>query len=144
MTVMILPRDVFMSYLKGQPDIAIGMMRDLSARLRYTTRYVEKVIEWSQKLARGEYSETLKDGLAVTTDATATTDAEGAISELVGAFFHMVREVQERETRLRRRVEELEIVIDEVKKAKQVEEITESDYLQRLQEQAEKIRERKK
>ena len=144
MAVMILPRDVFMNYLKGHPDMAIGMMRDLSARLRYTTIYVEKVIDWSQKLARGEYSETLKDGLTVTTDVAATTDAEGAISELVGAFFHMVREVQERETRLRRRVEELEIVINEVKKAKQVEEITESDYFRRLQEQAEKIRERKK
>jgi CRP-like cAMP-binding protein/RsiW-degrading membrane proteinase PrsW (M82 family) len=144
MAVMILPRDVFMNYLKGHPDMAIGMMRDLSARLRYTTIYVEKVIDWSQKLARGEYSETLKDGLTVTTDVAATTDAEGAISELVGAFFHMVREVQERETRLRRRVEELEIVINEVKKAKQVEEITESDYFRRLREQAEKIRERKK
>ena len=142
MSVMILPRGVFMNYLKEHPDIAIGMMRDLSTRLRYTTTYVEKVVDWSQKLARGEYSETLQDSLAVTTDTEATTDAEGTISELVGAFFHMVREVQERETSLRRRVEELEIVIDEVKKARQVEEITESDYFQRLREQAEKIRKR--
>ncbi len=142
MSVMILPRGVFMSYLKEHPDIAIGMMRDLSTRLRYTTTYVEKVVDWSQKLARGEYSETLQDGLAVTADTEATTDAEGTISELVGAFFHMVREVQEREASLRRRVEELEIVIDEVKKARQVEEITESAYFQRLREQAEKIRKR--
>jgi CRP-like cAMP-binding protein len=144
MSVMILPRGVFMNYLKEHPDIAIGMMRDLSTRLRYTTTYVEKVVDWSQKLARGEYSEALQDGLAVTTDTEATTDAEGTISELVGAFFHMVREVQEREASLRRRVEELEIVIDEVKKARQVEEITESDYFQRLREQAEKIRRRAK
>jgi CRP-like cAMP-binding protein/RsiW-degrading membrane proteinase PrsW (M82 family) len=139
MTVMILPRNVFMNYLKEHPDIAIGMMRDLSGRLRYTSDYLEKVIDWSQKLARGEYGETLKDeGLTV------TADTEGTISELVSAFFHMVRQVQEREARLRRRVEELEIVIDEAKKAKQVEEITESDYFQRLREQAEKIRKRAK
>ena len=61
MTMMILPRDVFMNYLKEHPDIAIGMMRDLSTRLRYTSTYLEKVIAWSQKLARGEYSETLSD-----------------------------------------------------------------------------------
>jgi CRP/FNR family cyclic AMP-dependent transcriptional regulator len=137
-TVMKLPRDVFMSYLKGHPDMAIGMMRDLSKRLRYTTTYVEKVIDWTQKVARGEY-EALKDG-----GVTVTADTERAISELVGAFFQMIQKVEERETTLRRRVEELQIVIDEARKAKQVEEITESDYFQRLREQAEKIRERKK
>lgn len=138
MTVMILPRDVFMNYLKGHPDIAIGMMRDLSKRLRYTTTYVEKVIDWTQKVASGEY-EALKQG-----EVTVTADAEKTISELVGAFFQMVQKVEERETTLRRRVEELQIVIDEVRKARQVAEITESGYFQRLQERAAQIRERGK
>lgn len=100
MTVMILPRDVFMDYLRGHPEVALDMMRDLSKRLRYTTDYVEKVIDWSQKLARGEYSEALEGGLAV------AADAEDTISKLVSAFFHMVRQMQEREARLRDQVGE--------------------------------------
>ena len=52
-----------------------------------------------------------------------------------------VREAKEREERLRRQIEQLKIELDEAKMAKQVAEITESDYFQRLREQAEALRE---
>lgn len=51
-----------------------------------------------------------------------------------------VREAKEREERLQRQIEQLKIELDEVKMAKQVAEITESDYFQRLREQAEDLR----
>jgi pimeloyl-ACP methyl ester carboxylesterase/CheY-like chemotaxis protein len=46
----------------------------------------------------------------------------------------------EREQRLRQQIEELRIEIDEVKKSRQVAEITETDYFQQLQEKARELR----
>jgi hypothetical protein len=54
----------------------------------------------------------------------------------------MVREVYAREESLKRQVAELRIEIDEVKKAQQVAEITDTDYFQRLQEKAQAFRRR--
>jgi hypothetical protein len=52
----------------------------------------------------------------------------------------MEREVRAREQRLRQEVRELRIEIDEVKKARQVAEITESEYFQQLQQKARRLR----
>jgi hypothetical protein len=54
----------------------------------------------------------------------------------------MVREVYAREESLKRQVAELRIEIDEVKKAQQVAEITDTDYFLRLQEKAQAFRRR--
>jgi len=51
-----------------------------------------------------------------------------------------LREAKEREERLQRQIEQLKIELDEAKMEKQVTEITESDYFQRLREQAEELR----
>jgi GAF domain-containing protein len=51
-----------------------------------------------------------------------------------------LREAREREERLQRQIEQLKIELDEAKMAKQVAEITESDYFQQLREQAEGLR----
>ena len=55
----------------------------------------------------------------------------------------MAAQVQQREEDLRREVEELRIEINETKRQKQLEEITETDYFQTLQNQAKKLRERR-
>ena len=51
-----------------------------------------------------------------------------------------LREAKEREARLQQQIEQLKIELDEAKMEKQVAEITESDYFQRLREQAEGLR----
>ena len=56
----------------------------------------------------------------------------------------MAVEVQAREERLKRQVEELRIEIDEVRKARQVAEITETEYFQDLRQHAAKMRKRAK
>jgi hypothetical protein len=55
----------------------------------------------------------------------------------------MARQVYEREERLKQQVQELRIEIDEVKKARQVAEITETDYFRELSNKAQKFRERR-
>jgi DNA-binding response OmpR family regulator len=67
-----------------------------------------------------------------------------ALGQLARVFQRMGREVEAREARLKSQVQQLKIEIDEVRKAKQVEEVTESDYFQALQQRANDLRRRAK
>lgn len=78
----------------------------------------------------------------VALDAVAGRDDE--LGQLARVFGRMAQEVVAREARLRQQVQALTIEIDEARKAKQVAEITESDYFQTLQRRAESLRERKR
>jgi GAF domain-containing protein len=62
------------------------------------------------------------------------------ISRLGQAFGRMAQQVLQREESLRRRVEQLSIEIDEVKRARQVAEITETEYFQQLKAKVKKLR----
>jgi len=66
------------------------------------------------------------------------------LSQLARVFSEMAIEVQAREERLKRQVQELRIEIDQAKKAKQVAEITETEYFRGLREHAAKLRSRTK
>ncbi len=80
------------------------------------------------------------------TFAVATLDEvarrEDSLGQLARVFQTMARQVYEREARLKQQVQELRIEIDEVKKAHQVAEITETDYFRTLSEKAARLRER--
>jgi DNA-binding response OmpR family regulator len=64
------------------------------------------------------------------------------LGQLARVFQRMGREVQAREQRLRQQVQALRIEIDQAKRARQVAEITDTDYFQQLQERARKLRSR--
>ena len=63
-----------------------------------------------------------------------------ALGQLGRVFQRMAREVYAREQSLKQQVQELRIQIDEVKKAREVAEITESDYFRTLKERAQHLR----
>ena len=63
-----------------------------------------------------------------------------ALGQLGRVFQGMAREVYAREQSLKRQVQELRIQIDEGKKAREVAEITESDYFRNLKERAQRLR----
>lgn len=63
-----------------------------------------------------------------------------ALGRLARVFQTMAHEVRAREQRLRQQVQELRIEIDHAKKAREVAEITESDYFQELQRKARDLR----
>jgi DNA-binding response OmpR family regulator len=65
-----------------------------------------------------------------------------SLGQLARVFQRMAREVQAREQRLRQQVQELRVQIDETRKARQVAEITETDYFQSLQQKARDLRRR--
>jgi DNA-binding response OmpR family regulator len=62
------------------------------------------------------------------------------LGQLARVFQRMVLEVQAREQRLKQQIEDLHIEIDEAKKARQVAEITETDYFHDLREKARILR----
>ena len=66
------------------------------------------------------------------------------LGRLARGFQRMIREVRAREEKLREEVQALRIEIDEAKKAKQVAEITETEYFKSLRDQATKLRKRTK
>jgi len=62
------------------------------------------------------------------------------IGRLAQVFDRMAREVREREERMRRKIKQLSVQIDEAKRREQVAEITETDYFRDLQQRARKLR----
>jgi len=74
-------------------------------------------------------------------DLEATGGAD-EISRLSQVFGRMAKEVILREERLKKQVEELRIEIDQTKKARQVSEITDTDYFRALRSKAEQLRQR--
>ncbi|CAG0974210.1 hypothetical protein ANAEL_01349 [Anaerolineales bacterium] len=78
---------------------------------------------------------------------TTTLDKVGGgaeVGQLARVFASMTKQVYVRETELRKQVEGLKIVIDETRRKKAVEEITESEFFQSLTERAAKIRQKQR
>jgi len=66
---------------------------------------------------------------------------EDTLGQLARVFQNMAREVHAREQSLRRLVQDLRVEIDEVKKERQVAEITETEYFRDLVAKAQRLRE---
>jgi two-component system cell cycle response regulator len=67
-----------------------------------------------------------------------------ALGQLARVFQNMARQVDAREQRLRQQVQDLRVEIDEVRKARQVAEITETEYFRDLCAKAQRLRERQR
>ena len=103
---------------------------------RAITNPIMALTQAAQSIERGERFE--PESIA------SLTEARDELAHLARVFSRMAVEVQAREERLQRQVEELRIEIDEVRRARQVAEITETEYFQHLREHAAKMRERTK
>jgi hypothetical protein len=90
-----------------------------------------QVIPAAAEVEAGEFT------LASLDEVAARPDALGQLGRV---FQRMAHEVYAREQSLKRQVQELRIQIDEAKKAREVAEITESDYLPLLKERARRLR----
>jgi DNA repair ATPase RecN len=68
------------------------------------------------------------------------TQRADALGQLARTFQRMADEVQARERQLRSQIQELRIEIDRARQARQVSEITDSDYFQQLRRSAGELR----
>ncbi len=132
-------KDAFFDLLNDRLDVSLGILRGFSHRLRFSTTYIEKVIDWSQKTAEGDYS--FLEQIQPVEDQPGTDDDKAA--QLLSAFYSMVRKVKAREEGLKQQVEKLAFEIDQERRKKEFEEITGTEFYARLKEQAQTIRKKR-
>ncbi|MCD4684797.1 MAG: cyclic nucleotide-binding domain-containing protein [Anaerolineae bacterium] len=95
--VLVLHRKDFMEFIRQRPVVGLSMMRNLVERVRYTTIYLQEVMDATHQLVHGEYEE-LQDLSASSTEAE--------IQKLIQAFIDMAQSVQTRERTLQRALDE--------------------------------------
>lgn len=101
---------------------------------KYVTRPIVSLTGVANRIAEGDYQQDLTK--------ISVSRFPDEINTLAGVFAIMIDKVRVREENLKKRVEELRIEIDEVKRQKQVDEIVESDFFRDLQVKARDMRER--
>jgi methyl-accepting chemotaxis protein len=100
---------------------------------------IKPMAQLAQKMSTGtiDSDEAKEFEIKSLTGLVKRTDELGQLGRV---FQKMVREVYEREQRLKQQVQELRIKIDETKMARQVDEISRSEYFQKLRQEAKNIR----
>jgi hypothetical protein len=130
-----------MEALYKQPLLAVDVMRNLSGRIRYATTYIEKAIEWSHRIAEGDYGFAMSQIQNVQSTMIREKSDEARAGQLLSAFFEMVQGVQEREENLKQQLRELSIEVDETKRKQEFESLTESTFFSNLKSAAQRMRE---
>ena len=134
-----LTKEAFFQLLEQRLDVALGILRGFSSRLRFSTTYIEKVIDWSQKTAEGDYS--FLEYTQPLTNKAGTDDDKAA--QLLSTFYSMVRKVKAREEGLKQELERLSFEIDQERRKKEFEEITGTEFYSKLKEQAKTLRQKR-
>jgi GAF domain-containing protein len=96
-----------------------------------------RLIEVAQAMGAGEMT---KEQAAEFESEFKDVIGQDQLSHLVRTFANMAQQVIEREEELKRQVAELHIKVDLTRKAKQVAEITETEYFQQLEKRARRLR----
>ena len=126
-------RKDLLKILKERPELGLDLMRGLAARIRTSSSYVEKSIEWYNAIAKGDYSVTLKRvGDEHTTVLTRNRPDDTRVGEYLASFMSMVETVQQREESLKKEIQELRIKVDETRVSAEVNELTESSFFKDL------------
>jgi hypothetical protein len=131
----------------GQSELTVKLIFTVIATLVFTianagllaqniSRPLLRLTESARMMGNGKLTGAQANDLQTTTG----TDEISYLSQMFGRMAH---EVIQREEGLRQQVQELRIEIDNVKKARQVSEITDSEYFRELQEKIKNIREKK-
>jgi CRP/FNR family cyclic AMP-dependent transcriptional regulator len=134
-----LKREAFQDVIDSHPEVSLSIIRSYSNRLRFSTTYIERAIDWSQKIAEGDYSFMENTGPV---SRNMETDDDKA-TQLLSAFFTMVRRVKEREDVLKQQLEQLTFEIDQARRKQEFEEITSTEFYAKLKEQAKTLRQQR-
>jgi CRP-like cAMP-binding protein len=136
--VLELKNDVFEKILNQRPDVSLSIIRSYSDRLRFSTTYIERAIDWAQKIAEGDYS-----FVDQTQPMNQTASDDDKATQLLSAFFTMVNRVKEREDGLKQQLEKLSFEIDQARRKQEFEEITSTEFYTQLKEQAKALRQKR-
>ena len=123
--------------MERQPDVGRGVIHILCQRLRARMRDMKEDFEYMQQFAKvTAASVAVEAGMYKPESLNEVAARSDELGQLARVFQRMQREVDRRERRLKQEVAELRIEIDEIKKARQVAEITETEYFQDLRKKA--------
>ena len=136
-----LGQEDFLEVLSHQPTFALEMLRDVSAKLRFAASMIQKVSEWSEYIAQGDYSLAMKQIKSAESEVEPSSD-EARARAFLASISQMVERVQGREQLLQEQVHHLRIKIDEDRREHDLAQITESEYFQKLQKRAHELRRR--
>ena len=129
-----LKREDFLVVATHQPALALRVMTNLSARLRFSAAYLQQAVAWSEKIATGNYDLAMTEimGLRNETEVDGGHNVDKA-DEFLSAFFKMVKDVKAREDELRQQLDAFRIHIDETKKKQEVDDLVGSDFFKQLE-----------
>lgn len=140
-TLYVLHRDHIISIIYQQEQATQQLVSMLCRRLRSLMRMqvdsftyirqVDRIAAIAQQIERGVYEFA---GL----DAISRRDDE--LGHLARVFMHMASEIHNREQRLQREVQALQIEIDRTRQNREVATIVESEYFQNLKKEAQRLR----
>ncbi|RJP53721.1 MAG: cyclic nucleotide-binding domain-containing protein [Anaerolineaceae bacterium] len=136
--VLELKREAFFELLDQRPDVSLVLLQSLSSRLRFASTYIQKAIEWSKKIAEGDYS------IMEQMQPEQAESDEDKAGQMLSAFFQMVKGVKAREDQLKQEVQKLALAIDEARRKQEFEELTGTEFYSKLKLQAQRIREQRK
>jgi two-component system cell cycle response regulator len=108
-------------------------LQRMYVQMEHYLRNVERVTSAAAAVEAGEFDPKTIEQVAA---------REDELGQLARVFQRMAREVRAREQRLKQEVQQLRIEIDETRTARQVAEITETDYFRDLQRKADRLRSR--
>jgi CRP-like cAMP-binding protein len=140
---LVLSRDHFLDVMRDQPRVALDVMRGLTAKIRLNTAYIEKAIEWSTRVANGDYSFIEQVSEAHKTIVTMSKQDDERVGEFLSVFYRMVEGVRQREENLQQQVRELSIYVDEARRQQEVDRLTDTDFFQRLKSTTDRMRKRR-
>jgi CRP-like cAMP-binding protein len=140
--VVRLQREDFLEVLARSPYLAQHMLKKMSARMRFSTTYIEQAIEFARSIAEGDYNFVMNQIQSTqSTIGEKERSDQARANELLTAFFKMVEGVREREEALQQQVRQLTIQIDQSKRKEEFESVTKSEFYQDLKTKAAQLRE---
>lgn len=128
-----LPKPFDAALLRARLNASLADKRLRDIELEYLEQ-VNHVIEAAAAVEEGTFEcDSLKT----------VAERDDALGQLARVFQKMARQVYAREQSLRQQLQELRVEIDEVKKTRQVAEITETEYFRDLCAKAQRLRQRR-
>jgi CRP-like cAMP-binding protein len=127
--------------MQRQPELARGVIHILCQRLRARIKDMKEDFEYMQQFAKVTAAAVaVEAGMYKPESLNEVAARRDELGQLARVFQRMQREVDRRERRLKQEVADLRIESDEIKKARQVAEITETEYFQDLLKKASQLR----
>lgn len=131
----------FKTVLDRYPQMGMLFAKNISERLRFNVTYLQNAVEWSYRIAQGEYNfvlDQLEEVQSTIIDSRKPDDARAR--QLLSAFVNMVKEIKQREENYKLHLKQFNITLDEAKREEDIEAITSKTFFRRIQSESQKLR----